>query len=54
MSEDNFHSHQILFQEKVEVIVGGKISLKKGISLCFVHLNYSSGGWWQHLPSGIH
>lgn len=36
MSEANFPSHQILFQEKVEVIAESKLSLKRGISLCFV------------------
>lgn len=35
MSEANFSSHQILFQENVEVIIRSKISLEKGISLSF-------------------
>lgn len=51
MSEANFPSHQILFQEKVEVIVESKLALKRGVSLGFAWLNYSSCGWWQQPPS---
>ena len=54
MSEASFPSHHILFQEKVEVIAESKLSLKRGISLCFAWLNYSSCGWWQQSPSLIH
>lgn len=54
MSEANLHSHQIWFQEKEGVRIRRKMSLEKGISLYFVHLNYSNGGWWQLLPSEIH
>lgn len=43
MSEANFYSYQILFQEKVEVISENKISLEKRISLCPIKLLQ----WWM-------
>lgn len=43
MSKANFHLYQILFQEKVEVILESKMSLEKRISLCLTKLFQ----WWM-------